>query len=59
MLCRYYVTGWCDRFGQWVADSIVTNNMRKAKERFKLTNPSLRKIKANKTKGGGGWDTQQ
>lgn len=52
MLCRYYVTGWCDRFGQWVADSIVTNNMRLAKERFKLTNPSLKKIKAYKTKGG-------
>lgn len=51
MLARYYVTGWCDRFGQWVAESIVTSNMKAAKERFKLANPSLKKIKAYKTKG--------
>jgi hypothetical protein len=52
MLCRYYVTGWCDRFGSWVADSIVTTNMKSAKERFKTTNPHLRKIRAYKTTGG-------
>lgn len=52
MLARYYVTGWCDRFGQWMAESIVANNMKVAKERFKTTNPSLKKIKAYKTLGG-------
>ena len=52
MLCRYFVTGWCDRFGYWVADSLVTTSMKVAKERFKLTNPSLKKIKAYKTTGG-------
>ena len=52
MLARYYVTGWCGRFSQWVAESIVANNMKLAKERFKLTNPSLKKIKAYKTLGG-------
>ena len=35
-----------------VADHIVANNMKLAKERFKLTNPSLKKIKAYKTMGG-------
>jgi hypothetical protein len=52
MLARYYVTGWCGRFSQWVAESIVANNMKLAKERFKTTNPSLKKIKAYKTLGG-------
>jgi hypothetical protein len=52
MLCRYYVTGWCGRFSNWVAESIVAKNMKLAKERFKLTNPSLKKIKAYKTMGG-------
>ena len=52
MLARYYVTGWCDRFSNWVAESIVSKNMKLAKERFKTANPSLRKIKAYKTIGG-------
>ena len=52
MLCRYYVTGWCDRFSNWVAESIVAQNMKLAKERFKVANPSLKKIKAYKTLGG-------
>jgi hypothetical protein len=52
MLGRYYVTGWCGRFSNWVAESIVAQNMKLAKERFKLTNPSLKKIKAYKTIGG-------
>ena len=52
MLCRYYVTGWCGRFSNWVAESIVAQNMKLAKERFKTANPSLKKIKAYKTLGG-------
>ena len=52
MLGRYYVTGWCGRFGQWMAESIVAKNMKVAKERFKTTHPTLKKIKAYKTLGG-------
>lgn len=52
MLARYYVTGWSGRFSNWVAESIVSKNMKVAKERFKTTNPSLKKIKAYKILGG-------
>jgi len=50
-LCRFYVTGWSDRFGHWVADSIETTTRKQARERFKLANPTLKRIKIYRTKG--------
>jgi hypothetical protein len=48
MLARYYVTGFSERFGMWVAESIEAKNMKVAKVRFKISNPMLKKLKAYK-----------
>ena len=53
MLARYYVTGWCDRFGRWVAESIECRNKQVAKEMFKTTYPTLKKLKAYRVRAQG------
>ena len=50
MLARYYVTGWCDRFGQWVAESIECRSMKIAKDRFKTSNPTLKRVRVYKNR---------
>ena len=53
MLHRYYVTGRCDRFGQWVAESIECRSKQVAKEMFKTTYPTLKKLKAYRVRAQG------
>jgi len=53
MLARYYVTGWCDRFGQWVAESIECRSKQVAKEMFKASHPALKKLKAYRVRAQG------
>ena len=48
MLAKYYVTGWSNRFGNWVAEVVEAKSMEVAKFRFGLKNPSLKTIKAYK-----------
>jgi len=48
MLARYYVTGWSNRFGNWVAEHLEAKNMVVAKERFTTKYPTLKRIKAYK-----------
>jgi hypothetical protein len=51
MLAKYYVTGWSNRFGNWVAEVVEAKNMEIAKFRFGLTHPTLKTIKAYKLRG--------
>ena len=51
MLAKYYVTGWNNRFGNWVAEVVEAKNKEIAKFRFGLTHPTLKTIKAYKLKG--------
>jgi len=48
MLARYYVTGWSNRFSNWIAEHIESKNMVMAKERFTTKYPTLKRIKAYK-----------
>ena len=50
MLHRYYVTGWCDRFSNWIAESIECRSMKVARERFKTTNPTLKRVRVYKNR---------
>ena len=45
-MCRYYVTGYSARFGNWVAEVYECRTMVKAKERFVTQYPTLKSIKA-------------
>lgn len=46
MFHRFYVTGWSTRIGCWVPEVIEAKNKTAAKERFKLSCPTLKKVKA-------------
>ena len=48
MLAKYYVTGWSNRYGNWVAEHLEAKNMQVAKERFLTKYPTLKKLKAYK-----------
>ena len=51
MLARYYVTGFSNRFGNWIAEVVEAKSMEIAKIRFGLTYPTLKTIKAYKFRG--------
>jgi hypothetical protein len=51
MLARYYVTGWSNRFSNWIAEHLEAKNMVMAKERFVTKYPTLKRIKAYKLRG--------
>jgi hypothetical protein len=46
MLGKYYVTGWSARFGTWMAEVYDARTMEAARERFAISHPQLRQIKA-------------
>ena len=48
MLARYYVTGWSNRFGNWVAEVLEAKSKQSARERFTFKYPTLKTIKAYK-----------
>lgn len=51
MLARYYVTGFSNRFGMWIAESLEARSKAVARERFITKYPTLKTIKAYKLRG--------
>lgn len=52
MLARYYVTGWSNRQGHWIAEVVEAQSKAVAKLRFGLTYPTLKTVKTYRLKGG-------
>jgi hypothetical protein len=46
MLCRYYVTGFSNRFGCWMCETFEAKSMTAAKQKFVARFPTLKRIKA-------------
>jgi hypothetical protein len=45
-MCRYYITGWSARFGNWQAEVFECESMEIAKRRFIASHPMLKQVKA-------------
>jgi hypothetical protein len=45
-LGKYYVTGYSARFGMWMCEVIEAATMEAAKNRYAVSNPTLRNIRA-------------
>jgi hypothetical protein len=43
---RFYVTGFSNRFGMWIAETYECKSRAKARERFVAKYPTLKGIKA-------------
>ena len=43
---RFYVTGFSNRFGMWIAETYECKSRAKARERFVALYPTLKNVKA-------------